>query len=37
MRMTRYSMLGSSPGRGYINRQASNMPATPIEMTTQIA
>jgi hypothetical protein len=30
-------MLGRRWDRGYINRQASNMPATPIEMTTQIA
>jgi hypothetical protein len=29
--------LGRRRDRGYINRQASNMPATPIEMTTQIA
>jgi hypothetical protein len=35
MRMTRYSMLGRR--RGYINRQASNAPATPIEMTIQMA
>jgi len=31
MRMTRYVLLGRGQDRGYINRQASNAPATPIE------